>query len=275
MWGYKAIVVSALSYGSAVWARALQSAGNQEKLKKLNRLMALTMAPIRRSTPTSGLEIILVLPPLDLQIKESALKTIFRILPHNRTQWDGLGKNSTGHLRWGLDILKQLGIPQKAYDGTNLLNLNKKYTVDTASFQSGIPNFSSSVTCFTDGSKLIKNAKTPSNAGYGFGIIQNECLIQSGNGQLSTYNTVFQAEIIAIQKAAESLLTMEAKPVTIFSDSQAALASLANMKVKDNATASCSSLLNQLGHTREVTLKWVKAHVGHTWNEFADQQAKL
>ena len=68
---------------------------------------------------------------------------------------------------------------------------------------------------------------------------------------------------------------MDRQSVTIFSDSQAALGSLAALKVSDKTVADCIEKLNLIAIDREVTLKWVKAHVGHTWNEFADEQAKL
>ena len=66
---------------------------------------------------------------------------------------------------------------------------------------------------------------------------------------------------MGVQEAAESLMKMEPEPVTFFSDSQAALISLASMKIKDRVVAKCSETLNLLGRSREVTLKWVKAYL--------------
>ena len=89
-WAYSGIVLPTITYGCVVFARACQSPGMIDNLKKLNRLMALTMAPVRRSTPTSGLEIILGLPPLHIKIEELALKAMLRILPHNRVALSGM-----------------------------------------------------------------------------------------------------------------------------------------------------------------------------------------
>ena len=69
------------------------------------------MLPMRRSTPSNGLEVILDLPPLDLKVEERALKTMLRVLPVIPSKWDGLGRNKEiGHLKWGANELKKMGI---------------------------------------------------------------------------------------------------------------------------------------------------------------------
>ena len=230
--------------------------------------MALTMMPVRKSTPTSGLEIILGLPPLDIKLEEMALNAILRILPHNRTRWDGVGKNTNGHLRWGLDKIRAHGITQTAFDLTKDRNLNKRYEVDL-DFKSGLPTTDDPISCFTDGSKIAQG-----NTGYGFGVVQNDEIIAQGNGQLSVANSVFQGEIMGIQKACEALYELDGFSCTIFSDSQSALMALASPTVKSKAVKNCIKQLNFLGSQKIVTLKWVKAHNSHKFNDFADKMAK-
>ena len=219
-WAYNGIVLPSLTYGCLVWARACQDKTIRYKLSKLNRLMALSMMPIRKSSPTMGLEIILGLPPIDLTIEKKALEAMIRVKPHSRTKWDGLGNSSTGHLRWGEDMLNSCGIPTQSFDYTNVLNLNKGFKVDLDSFKSGLPQTNCNLSCYTDGSKMT------SNAGYGFGIANSIDLVARGNGQLGKYNTVYQAEVTAIEKAVDELIEMKPEKVTIFSDSQAAIRSL-------------------------------------------------
>jgi len=101
--------------------------------------------PIRKSTPTNGLEIILNLKPLDLKIEESALNQFLRVLPHNRSIWDGLGKTSVGHLKWGRDLLKTAGVVNLSFDRSNDLNLYQRFKVDLDSFRSGLPTSDSEV----------------------------------------------------------------------------------------------------------------------------------
>ena len=267
-WAYSGIVLPIVGYGSFLFARECKKLSIRKKLNSLNRLMALTLMSVRKSTPTSGLEIILGMPPIDIKLEEMALNAILRILPHNRTRWDGVGRNSIGHLRWGLDKLRAHGITQKAFDLTKDRNLNKRYEVDL-DFKSGLPTTNDQISCYTDGSKIDQG-----NTGYGFGVVQNEEIIAQGNGQLSKANSVFQGEIMGITKACEALYEEDGFSCTIFSDSQSALMALASPTVKSKAVKNCINKLNNLGSQKLVTLKWVKAHNSHKFNDFADKMAK-
>ena len=68
-WAYSGIVLPVVGYGSFLFSHLCGKVGIRKKLNGLNRLMALTMMPVRRSTPTSGLETILGLPPLDIKLE--------------------------------------------------------------------------------------------------------------------------------------------------------------------------------------------------------------
>ena len=267
-WAYSGIVLPIVGYGSFLFARMCKKQSILKKLNSLNRLMALTMMHVRKSTPTSGLEIILGLPPLAIKLEEIALNAILRILPHNRTRWDGVGNTANGHLRWGLDKIRAHGITQTAFDLTKARNLNKSYVVDL-DFKSGLPTTNDPVSCFTDGSKIANG-----NTGYGFGIVQNEEIISHGNGQLSIENSVFQGEIMGINKACDALYEVDSLSCTIFCDSQSAIKALASPTVKSKAVQNCIEKLNFLGNQKVVTIKWVKAHNSHKFNDFADEMAK-
>ena len=269
-WAINGIIIPSLSYGSVVWSRACQQISIRDKLTKLNRLMALSLMPVRKSTPTSGLEILLGLKPLDLRIQELALNSMTRVIPLNPRKWDGIGKSSLGHIRWGMDTLANIGVQNVNFDKFNTMNLTKQYTVDMSSFSSGqAKTTEKGVICYTDGSKL--NDQT----GFGYGITLNEWVLASEHGSLGPTNSVFQAEITAIQKCAEKVADENCSHVTIYSDSQAALAALENHKIKHKSVDDCAKSLNNLGLSKYVTLKWVKAHANTTGNEFADQLAKL
>ena len=164
-WAYSGIVSPIVGYGSFLFACESKKPSISKKLNSLNRLMALTMMAVRKSTPTSGLEIILGIPLLDIKLEEMALNTILLILPHN-------------------------GITQTAFDLTKDRNLNKRYEVDL-DFKSGLPTTNDPISCYTDGPKIAQG-----NTGYSFGIVQNEEIIAQGNGQLSIANLVFQGEIL-------------------------------------------------------------------------------
>ena len=272
-WALNGIIFPSLSYGCVVWSRICKNEVMKLKLSRLNRLMALSMCPIRKGAPTQGLEIILGLKPIALKIEEHALKSMLNVLPYTNgnSTWNGIGhgKNSYGHLKWGKDQLLKMGIHEISFDKTNVLNLNQKFSVDLESFSSGLPVHHSDIAAYTDGSKLT------GAAGYGFGITKGNTVISRGNGSLDIENSVFQSEVLAIQKCCEKLIEIDTNSVTIFSDSRSAISSLAGLKVKSKTVKNCIEKLNILGTKSEVIIKWIKAHCNHPGNEYADYEAKL
>ena len=87
--------------------------------------------------------------------------------------------------------------------------------------------------------------------------------------------TVYQAEVLAIKVATQkmlSIMTPELKFVKIFSDSQAALRSLANWKIKSKLVYDTMETLNALANScLRVELVWIKAHHNYDGNERADE----
>ena len=268
-WAYNGILLPSLTYGCVVWSRVCEKLTVRNKLTKLNRLMALTMAPMRKGTPTAGLQVLLHLPPIDLRVTELALKAMVRVLPHKRTRWSGKGASTSGHILWGKSRLELLDIDPDDNDSLKWhLNLQRSYNVDLDSLKSGLPISDSTTKCFTDGSKL--NSKV----GFGLGVTRHDMLIASKNGQLGDDNSVFQAEVKAIQEACVTIGEKETDKVTIFSDSQSAILALSKILVRSEVVIDCIKSLNHLSEKTEVELKWVKAHANHTGNEFADSEAR-
>ena len=227
------------------------------------------MCPMRRKTPTAGLEVLFDIPPVDLVVKEAALKSFLRVDTHHNTKWDGLGNNgSYGHLRWCKGDIDKLGINPDGYDKTMYLNLNRKYKIDLESKESGLPITDCSTQCYTNGSRLDERS------GYGLYITQEQSEATKCNGFLGRNATVFQSEIYAIQKASEILRNMNTTSVTIFTDSQAALSVLAKVQIKSKVVKNCITELNKLGKSKVVDVKWIRSHSDFVGNEEADAQAK-
>ena len=269
-WAYEGIIIPALSYGCAVWSRACQDGNNAKKLSTLNRLMMLTMMPLRRSTPTMGLEVLLHIPPLDIRIKEQALNEMLRIIPHNRTRWDGCGIRGKGHIKDLTSKLETLGVSKFDFDSTKTILLKREFTIDLESFKSGLPVTNKDYLAFTDGSKLNQHT------GYGLGIFsKNMSLLADEKGYLGPKNSVFQGEIIGIDKVCSKIQEIGAGNVTIFSDSQAAIAALANWKITSKTVEKCVKNLNLLSKNTNVEIKWVRSHSNFDGNEYADLMAKL
>ena len=224
---------------------------------------------MRKKTPTNGLQVILDLQPVDLVIKEAALKSFLRVNAHHRTKWDGMGHSkSYGHLKWCSVILKTHNIKPDGYDKTTFLNLDRRFRTDLESTASGLPTTTSNTQCYTDGSRLCNRS------GYGLCIYQDGSEVTKKNGYLGQHATVFQSEVYAIQKASEILRNMDTKSVCIFTDSQAALQALAKVQINSSVVKNCILELNKLGASTFVEIKWIKAHFGFIGNEMADQEAK-
>ena len=97
-----------------------------------------------------------------------------------------------------------------------------------------------------------------------------------GYGRLNDEASVFQAEIMAIIKATEMVQTIPTQEEWHFyCDNQGAVKTLDNPEVNTELVSKCSYALSDLGKTSNITLHWIKAHVGYPGNERADTLAKL
>lgn len=120
---------------------------------------------------------------------------------------------------------------------------------------------------YTDGSKT--------EMGVGAGVCgpkhkDSFCL------RLEAYNTVFQAEVMAIKRCAEELNAAgrRGKTIWICSDSQAALKALEKSKTDSRLVESTKASLVELGRNNQLRLTWIPGHAGWKGNERADALAK-
>ena len=116
LWAFNSLVVPALSYGAVVWGSQGFNSKIESELRRLNRLAAIGVAPMRRGTPTSGLEVILNLKPPTLVMRECGLASFIRL--SKRPSWDGLGRGKQkGHRRFWGDLSEALKIDNTQVDG--------------------------------------------------------------------------------------------------------------------------------------------------------------
>ena len=91
--------------------------------------------------------------------------------------------------------------------------------------------------------------------------------------------SVFQAKVIAIQKAGEyastSDIIKQCSYIKILCDSQAAIKAFNSNLITSKSVYRAIDAWETCGeHLKHITLAWIKAHVGHIGNEQADKLAK-
>ena len=287
-WIFDCVVRPIVTYGSHVWSHGLKESSKSFRiLNKIQRLALLPLAPIRVKTPTAGLEIITGTLPLDLHIKNLNLNTYLRIKNRIRVLWDGVGRDGRRghlfHLSSQFSGCTVAGIPMDRIP--TVVSWTKLYRVciDYDPLTLSVPT----LRIYTDGSKA------GDKSGYGLLFHQSSSLdpqqfssIHEDSGPLGSLATVFQAEVHAIIQALKYLVRISSPsqenrvrfgPILsahIFCDSQSALKALDSHLINSHQVLECHNLLNAMGRRLEISLYWVKAHVGVVGNERADALAK-
>ena len=72
-WIFTAVVKPRITYAALVWAHRILTISKKQRLGQINRLAAMTLTPTRKNAPTSALEIIHDLIPLELALQKTAL----------------------------------------------------------------------------------------------------------------------------------------------------------------------------------------------------------
>ena len=237
MWIYEGIVRPCLTYGAVCWEKAVKLKTVKTELAKFQRLALTCCAQVKRSTPGSIMEIMLGIKPLHLHIKELAEIACLRI--------SGVGNDSIR--------------PTITLEQNFEVNIEDGKDVDTK------------FRIYTDGSKIEGNIGSGVVAFKAADKILDECHRHPPGC------TVFQAEVYAIWRACELILSWpdsEHQSITILSDSQAAILAIQSHLINSEVVLKARETLNYAGENRQIQIKWIKAHNGHFGNEEADKKAK-
>ena len=231
-WLYNSIVKSRILYGVLVWGVAMRHKTMKDKLNKLNYLAVSMISNTRKTTPRLALEVMYDLPPLHLVVIQEALSAIARNRSVIIKDWPGYNKKHRtliGHVLYWENQARQIGLRLEDTDALKADKWEKLYRVNLESFVHTGPPVHTQVNIYTDGSK------TEEHVGSGYVIYHKGEELTNESIRLEEEITVYQAEVLAIKLAVQKLLsikTQDLKFVKIFSDSQAALRSLANWNVK-------------------------------------------
>ena len=258
---YLGAIVPTLTYGCHVWGHKLKG-DIKRMIAALNHKAGLAIAGGFINSPREGLEALLDLPPLDLQIRRLAENTFMRC--KLQPTWNiPKAKCREGH-RHHLASEQ----PKDARHNRSLMRV-----LDTLPITVGKGTDITDKGCirvYTDGSKLKKKV------GAGISIMHDSKILWEKSIRLPDHATVFQAELLAIKEAARWLNQKEKWncPVIILSDSQSSLLALSASKTKTTLIKETHNELLRLKKTAMLSISWIKAHVGFPGNERADQLAK-
>ena len=203
-WIYTAIIRPRITYSAFTWGHTAQSFTKTRQLKQINRLASLMMSPTRKTTPTTALEVINDLMPLNLYISKIALASYSRIAP--KLDWRGQSlKNKTqiGHIKHWETMYEEAT--------NNNIDVDTTYYQKTPNEQNYLVNIQhhigikppklSQINVYTDGSK------TEAGTGAGFVILKGkEKLIHTESINLPKEASIFHAEIKAIEQATKFLI---------------------------------------------------------------------
>ena len=78
-WLYVAIVRPSVTFASLVWWPGCQTASAKKKLSKIQRLACLGITGAMCTTPTTTMEALICLPPLELVVQREARSTAHRL----------------------------------------------------------------------------------------------------------------------------------------------------------------------------------------------------
>ncbi|XP_035218697.1 uncharacterized protein LOC118191941 [Stegodyphus dumicola] len=240
-----------VSYGAAIWAFPMQGRKIRH-LSALQRPFLLSITRAFRTTFTDALNILAGVLPLHLRIEEQAVTQQVQQLRLSLTydyvtfsQEHFENKTSQLHI---YPAIKGIGIH---------LTKNPAYVAP-----------SGYISIYTDGSRIDEKV------GSAFVVLsEQQPPLHQWQMQLSTENSVFQSEALAIHEAIRYLTNNKISKALIHTDSLSSMQAIANSEHTSPQIAGIQKRLRENAHNHYV-IKWIKAHTGIYGNELADGLAK-
>uniref|UniRef100_A0A1I8GZP1 Lipoamide acyltransferase component of branched-chain alpha-keto acid dehydrogenase complex, mitochondrial n=1 Tax=Macrostomum lignano TaxID=282301 RepID=A0A1I8GZP1_9PLAT len=260
-WIYTAIVRPAISFAGFIWNSALEVKGVLEVLNRVQGRACRAIMSAAPSTPFTGMNSFLDIPPLDLFVRGEAMKTTRRLLDAGvqiQKQFAFRKRNLRPHGDLSLrDLEAARGLLTLSDGIPSTLCPPLKFKTSIPPSHEARDNWKPhEIHCFTDGSQIN------SASGYGYCIVSGGRTLATFSQHTGTCSTVFQNEVLAISSCAMEL--------------QAAIHALERTTTcsRTAAVLDCIGQLNRLGASNKVSLRWIPGHSGHPGNELADRLAK-
>ncbi|XP_045494894.1 uncharacterized protein LOC123693737 [Colias croceus] len=248
---YVAVIEPTIMYASAAWAPTVEKMGVQKRLNTVQRGFAQKICRAYRTVSLNSAMLLAGILPLDLRILEvSRLYGIKKGVSH-----PALGDREVERMAPAIED------PHPAEQEGLGFGL-----VDEDSY-SDVAN-SHVHRIYTDGSKI------EGRVGAALSVWEGEAETKAVKLALPPYCTVYQAELLALQRAVIRACKSGVAKVGIFSDSRSALQAVTLGSPHPLAVQTRAALRKAASQRREVALFWIKAHAGLRGNERVDQLAK-
>ncbi len=261
LWVYQAMVKPIVLYGCLTWVSSMTET-MRKKLEKLQRKALLCLTASMRSTPTAGMEVVLGLPPLDLEAEREATASLLRTKLTLSESWDGVGRGKRiGHRRYLDNTLRRCKIDLLPLDRVRRERISVGGNDEVT-----LPD----LTLYTDGSKM------EGVAGCGWAACHGDSIVWEDHTYLGRHASVFQAEVTAIEQAIRwaSSNCDEGTNILIRSDSQAAIQAILGTESRSKVVLSCIRYFRKAKENLRISLQWVRGHNDNTGNELADFLAR-
>jgi hypothetical protein len=220
----------------------------QKSLSHLLRMTCLGITGGMRSTPTSALEVMLMLPPLQLVIKQEVRQAADRMLENGCSYVPNFGHSEV--LIKMTDEMPLLLAPRDKFVTLNIFG--RKYSVDFPTREDWSTECVDLVApdglvFFTDGSFCKGRA--------GAGVFSDILNVRESYA-LSSHATVFQSEVYGILACSEYCISegIVNREVLICSDIRTALLTLKSYAVSFRVVLQCKVLLQELALSNRVRL---------------------
>jgi ribonuclease HI len=254
-----------------------------EKLKKLQRVACQAIIHCPKSTSIPTMEVTTGILLLSTVVDSRARTTLLRL--HGLSRMDKIVNYRTKLIPHSSSFTDSLHPTIENWDITRMINFSKPsfHTIIAddsllntlkSSHQSILDQYQFS--CFTVGSKV--NGHTGASLVVYWYTQHSSHPSSTFKWRLHDSNSVFQAELAAIEEACKLLLSLpsQGSSVAIFTDSLSSVSALSRESSSSLLCIKTRHSPDKLASTcHSVNLTWIRGHAGIIGNETADSLAKL